>query len=181
MSQSRLKIEREFWDQNALDKEVDIKYISDVPTEDCLKDLPEMSGDVLEIGCGVGRLMQPDWVGIDISREMVKIANKRGRKYAIQHDGRTIPFEDNSFDFVYSYLLFQHLKLNAINGYIDEAHRVLRKDGIFTAQWIVGDESEPFSNHYSEKQIEELYSSWTGYEMRKSVAYDGWTIVEAMK
>lgn len=182
MSQSRLELEKNYWNENALDKEVDSKYIADVPTKLCLQDLGELEGRVLEIGCGVGRLLQDGWYGIDISTNMLQIAKQRqpNAKY-LSTTGRTIPFKDNVFDNVYSYLVFQHLEPNAVKSYIDESYRVLKNGGMLTFQFITGTEREPFSNHYSKQEIKRFLAEWAEVTFKQSKAYKGWTICTAKK
>lgn len=145
----RIADERKFWDEAAQDPQVDDKYISDQSTEACLAVVGNWNGDVLEIGCGVGRLMRPNWCSVDISRNMLEIARKRRPDcHFYLNDGRTLPFDDGVFHAVYSVLVFQHLDEDGIKSYIKEAYRVLDVLGIFRFQFIEGDEHEPFSQHY---------------------------------
>ncbi len=100
----------------------------------------------LEIGCGLGRLMRPlsahvgEIHGIDVSDEMVRGARERlrGIPNAHVHQGRGTDlagFADESFDFVYSYAVFQHIpSRQAIFGYLREACRVLAPGGVFWFQ-----------------------------------------------
>ena len=74
----------------------------------------------LEIGCGPGRIMLPmsarfgEIHGVDISAEMVRLARERLRQTPNAHpqvnNGADLgAFADESFDFVYSYAVFQHI------------------------------------------------------------------------
>ena len=95
----------------------------------------------LEIGCGIGRLMQPvaamcnRVIGVDISPKMVGYAQDylRDVPNAEVHvnDGLTLSMaEDGSVDWVYSHLAFQHLTLlEVVEGYLSEIARVLRVGG----------------------------------------------------
>lgn len=178
----RVNDERTYWDKNALDPDVDIKYISDVSVEDCLKDLPEMTGNVLEIGCGVGRLLKPGYWGIDISEKMLDIARERNPDAKVIHsNGRTIPLSANKFDFVYSYLVFQHLPKDAVAGYIEEAYRVLKPGGKFIFQCILGTEDEPFSKHLDPEWLDSKLGFYESYTLKDSAAHHQWTICEAIK
>ncbi len=151
---TRTEEEKKYWDKAALDPDVDIKYISDLPIVAGLNAVGKMEGVVLEIGCGVGRLMKPNYYGIDISEKMLEIAKERHPKYNFRiTDGRSIPFRNKFFDSVYSVLLFQHLPLGAIIGYIFEAFRVLKSGGTFRFQFIEGTEDEPFSKHHNAKKL----------------------------
>ena len=159
---NRVQEEKDFWNKCAQDPEVDIKYIADVSTEECIEALHPLggiNGPVLDIGCGVGRILSRIFyqgTGIDISEKMLEEARKRDTfplHTYIQNDGRTIPCEDISFNFAYSMLLFQHLEGLTILGYMKEVERVLTPGGIFRFQYIQGSEQEPFSRHYNGKQI----------------------------
>lgn len=144
----RINEERDYWNEAALDPKVDEKYISNL-TEGFDEVLGNMEGEVLEIGCGVGRLLKPGYHGIDISKNMLEIARSRHPENTITlSDGRTIPYPSNKFDHVYCVLVFQHLKDDGVRSYLQEACRVLKPGGSFTFQFIPGTEQEPFSNHY---------------------------------
>ena len=100
----------------------------------------------LEIGCGPGRLMKPMSVffgeihGVDVSDEMIRRA--AGNLAAVRHahvrhapDSDLSAYADDSFDFVYSYAVFQHIpSREVVFGYLDEAGRVLRPGGILRCQ-----------------------------------------------
>ena len=64
-----------------------------------------VSDRVLEIGCGVGRLLRqvnsPVRIGVDSASEMVRVANKNGL-LAVTADGMALPFPNASFDTVIS-------------------------------------------------------------------------------
>lgn len=184
--------ERAYWDNNALDENVDDKYICDVPIELCKLDLEGIEykpgEEVLEIGCGVGRLLENGWHGVDISPNMIEIAKRRGIEKNISYvvvkcNGRELPYTQLKFKYVYSYLVFQHLKLDAIISYIDEAYRVLINGGEFRFQWIEGNEKENYSNHYSRSVMHTILedAGFKNIETNKSKAYDGWNITKAYK
>ena len=100
----------------------------------------------LEIGCGPGRLMRPlsgefaEIHGIDISDEMIRLAAERLRDIPHAHVHHTEKsdlsmFPDESFDFVYSYAVFQHIpSREVVLGYLAEARRVLKHGGILKCQ-----------------------------------------------
>lgn len=149
--------EHHYWDKAAADPDVDVKYISDVDTDECVEALVKngftLEGKVLDIGCGVGRIMNAlvDGAlvnknmiyGVDISQPMLAIAkdNSPWASYTTyrQCDGRKLPFDREQFDFVYSMLVFQHIPAEAKKSYIQEAARVLRKGGQFRVQFVRGD------------------------------------------
>jgi len=180
----RVQTEKEYWNNAALDKDVDEKYICDFDVNDCKKALGEFDGRVLEIGCGVGRLMESGYYGIDISKNMLVLASERKPDCHFKLcDGRTIPFFEETFDFVYCILVIQHLKNDAVIGYINEASRVLVEGGSFRFQFIEGKESEPFSNHYLLSDIKtwlEL-AGLNVIKIDKHLVHGQWTWVTAVK
>jgi SAM-dependent methyltransferase len=100
----------------------------------------------LEIGCGLGRLMRPlaryfaEIHGVDVSDEMVRLACEKLRgipnAYLRQTTGADLAgFADQSFEFVYSYAVFQHIpSREVVFQYLSEARRVLKTGGIFRFQ-----------------------------------------------
>ena len=101
---------------------------------------------MLEIGCGPGRMTAyfaerfRHVHGLDVSAEMVALA---GEKLSA-HDNVTVTvgsgvdlaeFEDAAFDFVFSYIVFQHIpEARIVLDYVREAGRVLRTGGHFYFQ-----------------------------------------------
>jgi len=100
----------------------------------------------LEIGCGPGRLMRPlsrhfrEIHGVDISDEMIRLAEHRLRHTPNAHphhsSGSDLAlFPDETFDFVYSYAVFQHIpSRDVVLAYLREARRVLKTGGILRCQ-----------------------------------------------
>lgn len=100
----------------------------------------------LEIGCGPGRLMRPlsrhfgEIHGVDVSDEMVRMARRKleGVPHAHPHhapNSNLEAFADDSFDFVYSYAVFQHIpSREVVIGYLKESWRVLKPGGILRCQ-----------------------------------------------
>src|SRR5215472_12828916 len=118
--------------------------------EDELKRFPKEPGApsrrALEIGCGPGRLMRPlsrhfaEIHGVDVSDEMIRLARERLRGVPNAHphatDGASLAqFAHASFDFVYSYAVFQHIpSREVVFQYMRETCRVLKPGGIFRGQ-----------------------------------------------
>jgi SAM-dependent methyltransferase len=113
-----------------------------------LKRLPNAADRrALEIGCGPGRLMKPlsrhfsEIHGVDVSDEMIRLARERLRDVPHAHvhatNGASLgQFADRSFDFVYSYAVFQHIPSRAVVlEYMHEISRVLKPGGIFRGQF----------------------------------------------
>lgn len=99
---------------------------------------------VLEIGGGIGRITRHssnyfrDIVMIDVSSEMIKIAKDRLANIknidVYKTNGIELPFPDNSFDLVYSTLVFQHMPKDIFLENLAEIGRVLKNDGVFIFQ-----------------------------------------------
>lgn len=113
-------------------------------------------GVALEIGAGVGRLMREmsshlDYVwGVDLSESMVKLSKEFLRDHprckVLLGDGHSLPFASDKFDFVYSYITFQHMPdLRCVQDNIQEAFRVLKPGGFIRVQTIQG---KPFDGPY---------------------------------
>ena len=101
----------------------------------------------LEIGCGPGRLMKPlsrhfaEIHGVDVSDQMIRLARERLRDIPHAHPHATngaslAQFASESFDFVYSYAVFQHIpSREVVLEYMRETCRVLKPGGIFRGQF----------------------------------------------
>jgi SAM-dependent methyltransferase len=101
----------------------------------------------LEIGCGPGRLLRPlsrhfgEIHGVDVSDEMVARAraNLAHIPHAHAHTGSGSSlalFASESFDFVYSYAVFQHIpSRDVVLDYLREARRVMKPGAVLRAQF----------------------------------------------
>ena len=96
--------------------------------------------DVLEIGCGVGRLGKvvapvcKSWTGCDVSSNMLKFARQRLQGLAnvsfVEISGYDLkPIESQSKDLVYCTVVFMHLSEWERYSYVEEAYRVLKPGG----------------------------------------------------
>lgn len=97
--------------------------------------------DVVEIGCGIGRLTRvlaaraASVVALDISAEMIEQARRLNRHLEnvtwLRGDGASLTgVDDESADACFSYVVFQHIPDPAITlGYVREMGRVLRPGG----------------------------------------------------
>jgi ubiquinone/menaquinone biosynthesis C-methylase UbiE len=100
----------------------------------------EKTDKVLEIGCGVariGRELAPycgEWHGTDIAGNMLVYAAERTRGipnvfyHELPNSALRI-FPDNTFDKVYSSIVFMHLDKPDVFTYMKEAYRVLKRGG----------------------------------------------------
>jgi SAM-dependent methyltransferase len=120
-----------------------------------LEDLhPWLRADMrmLEIGCGIGRMLQffavlfAEVHGVDVSPVMIESARTFLARFDNVHvragDGRGLAaYPDAHFDLIVSHAVFQHVPEKAvIRDYVEDAHRALRPGGLFkflvkTAPW----------------------------------------------
>lgn len=126
---------------------------------------------VLEYGFGVGRILKymseysNSCHGVDISEKMLKHAKDYLKNKDIKlrcFDGKTLPYDNNSFDMVYSIHVLQHIPTKKmLNNALVEIRRVLKKGGV-AALHFSGDISE------SDKPP----GQFSGYRPKKDVAVD---------
>jgi len=90
----------------------------------------------LDAGCGTGKTMQllsskcKNIVGVDFSKNMIKIARKRNPKAQfVLGDLQHLPFKDNSFDLVISTETIQYVSDK--KGFLSECRRVLGRGHFF--------------------------------------------------
>jgi SAM-dependent methyltransferase len=102
-------------------------------------------GAALDFGCGPGRLTHAlsaffeQATGVDVSPTMIDMAQRNPAKRAncafrLNTDPDLHAFDDDSFDFVYSRLVLQHMPPRLARGYIAEFVRVLRPGGLLIFQ-----------------------------------------------
>ena len=96
---------------------------------------------VLEVGCGWGRLSAliaercGSLVGIDPNSESITTAQQRLLERSLTNavfavgSAERLDFADNSFDVVFFSLSFHHVPIELMPRAIDEALRVVKKDG----------------------------------------------------
>jgi len=103
--------------------------------------LDKAGAHILDIGCGNGRLvklfngMNVHYVGVDASDELLTLARERvvDTKLSIKFkraDMRDLPFESETFDFVFMIASVHHLSESDQMIALKEAHRVLKPGGM---------------------------------------------------
>ncbi|HUV63618.1 MAG TPA: class I SAM-dependent methyltransferase [Sedimentisphaerales bacterium] len=104
-----------------------------------LTDLLKPSDRILEIGCGIGSVVYElsgkghDVTGIDISGEAIEYGRKKYGDIRLEvQAAETLPYDDESFDAVLSFDLFEHIA--GIDRHISEVARVLRPGGYYLFQ-----------------------------------------------
>jgi ubiquinone/menaquinone biosynthesis C-methylase UbiE len=102
-------------------------------------DLLRPDDKILEIGCGIGTIVHElskkghNVIGTDISGEAIEYGRK---KYGCLHlevqAAEILPYEDESFEVVLSFDLFEHIA--EIDKHISEVNRVLHPGGYYLFQ-----------------------------------------------
>jgi 2-polyprenyl-3-methyl-5-hydroxy-6-metoxy-1,4-benzoquinol methylase len=109
---------------------------------DCIEDLEDSRGKILDIGCGVGYFLrvaqERGWVvaGVDLDKAAVDIA----RQYDIDVRWETVeemPFSDDEFDVVTLFNVIEHLPTPRVA--LEEIRRVLKSRGLFVLETPTGD------------------------------------------
>ena len=86
---------------------------------------------ILDMGCGTGRFLDFSENGVDFSEGMLEEAKKKFPHHRLTvSDISKMPFEKKSFEAIYSLHVFMHLDLETIQKTIQEAHRILKPNGI---------------------------------------------------
>jgi ubiquinone/menaquinone biosynthesis C-methylase UbiE len=99
----------------------------------------------LDFGCGVGRLTRalteyfPECCGVDISPTMIRMAQEWNRDlpqchFLLNEDADLKILPDNSFGFVYTSIVLQHIAEPYSRKYIAELVRVLKPGGALVFQ-----------------------------------------------
>lgn len=108
--------------------------------------VPKRRDDVLDFGCGVGRLTRSlaahfgRCVGVDISAPMLAQAEELNRecdrcRFVLNATEDLRVFESASFDLVYTRYVLQHLPTRVmVRSYLSEFMRVLRPGGLLVFQ-----------------------------------------------
>lgn len=128
------------WDQKAYYESgaADIqKYVAPFFEKHGIANMMKSSGHCLDIGCGTGRLsralagMCASVTGVDVSSDMVKKAKEDNANINnvefVVGNGKQLPFVDNTFDFCFSFIVFQHFPSKTIVlNYFKEVFRTLK-------------------------------------------------------
>lgn len=148
----------------------------------------------LDIGCGIGRLTHrlsvlpnaPNFIGVDISSEMLNIASKDRHFNEVFQlcDGRTLrPILDSAVEGIYSMVTFQHIPNSAFKGYLVEMARVLKLGGGFCFQYVEGNEQGLLSHNTCESDV----LSWLAEiglpvtQVCRGFMFDNWTWITGKK
>ncbi|MDQ2968904.1 MAG: class I SAM-dependent methyltransferase [Actinomycetota bacterium] len=114
--------------------------------EGVIRDLPPVR--TLDVACGTGfltRHLPGDVVGLDASERMLDVAREQAPQARFeQGDALSMPFEDGSFDRVFTSYFYCHLEDEERHRFLAEARRVapelvvvasIRGDGDASERW----------------------------------------------
>lgn len=97
---------------------------------------------VLEVGSGTGRLIsrvKGERHAIDINPALIKQVSKLG-VHGVNAPATDIPFEDDSFDLVYTYQCIQHIPNNELATVLREIWRVAKDEVWLMEGFVAGKE-----------------------------------------
>ncbi len=98
----------------------------------------EQFRDVLDFGCGVGRIIRhwrttpgPAWHGTDYNPDLIEWCRNHLKfaDFRVNTLSGELPYEAESFDFIYAFSVFTHLSEQLQLFWLNELWRVLRPGG----------------------------------------------------
>lgn len=98
----------------------------------------EYCGEILDFGCGAGYFsgyildLGYRYVGVDVEKEMLKLASENERARYVHLAESHLPFEEITFDAVMAITVLQHIiDNNDYKLWVNELSRVVRSGGMF--------------------------------------------------
>ncbi len=133
---------------------------------------PKLEGKLLDFGCGRKPYKNlfvnvKEYIGLDMQQT--------GHDHSLSeidvfYDGKKIPFENETFDAIFSAEVFEHIfNLDEI---LDELYRVLKKDGkmLITIPFMWGEHEQPYD-----------YARYTSFAIRHILEQKGFRIITSEK
>ena len=176
----RTKATSDFWDSeweshNNWIENVTLKGHKDMSLIKRISKYIPLNGSVLEAGCGMGQfvfgLHRAGYraYGLDFARATVQKLNSAVPELDIRYgDVERLPFDNNFFDAYYSGGLIEHF-WSGYNPTLEEAHRVLKKDGLLVLSCPVMSKSKRklmlrCAEYVSETEPENFYQFYLDRE-----------------
>ena len=132
--------------------------------------ITNLNGRLLDVGCGTKPYENicnvDEYIGLEIDDE-----GNRQHNYAdVFYDGKTIPFEDKSFDSILSNQVFEHV-FNP-NQFLKEINRVTKVEGRFliTVPFVWDEHEQPYD-----------YARYSSFGLKYILAENGFEIMEHRK
>ena len=143
------------------------KYIVHVRNKAIREFIPQQSRFILDFGCGSGNISKElaadnhRIFGVDISFDLLRYAVQQNDQQSTcftTYDGSTLPYKDNSMDFIVTYVVLTHiLDDQHLERLLCELRRVLSKDGraVFIEHTRV--ETQNYMDSYQRRRILDDY------------------------
>lgn len=133
--------------------------------------VPSLKGKLLDFGCGSkpykSLFTVDEYIGLDFENAGHDHTNEQIDVY---YDGKKIPFEDNSFDSVYTSEVFEHV-FN-LPEVLKEIHRVMKKDALILVTC-------PFA--ICEHETPNDFARYSSYALRDIMQKNGFEVVAQEK
>lgn len=215
VNQAFLSKEREFWNVNSLyeamfsrvftSSEIDKMTLQEkiaaweesqnTSVKQVLEGIPSQpEWKILEIGCGVGRIIKPlremfaQVDGVDIAENMIQFAKKyladgkqNGQVY-VNNGCDLQALSSENYDFVYSTIVFQHIRsISVVKNYFREIFRVLKPGGYFKIQ-VHDYQDNPAAGKFDEEadadtQYNFLGNGYTEQELAGLLTEQGFEVI----
>ncbi|MBU1074841.1 class I SAM-dependent methyltransferase [Patescibacteria group bacterium] len=137
--------------------------------------------DVLEVGCGTGIILNEvnkfagAANGIDLSPGMLERAKEKGLNVQVAN-AKSIPFDDNTFDVVYSFKVLAHIP--EIEETIKETTRVVKDNGTLVLEFYNSYSLKKLANWiYNIVKKRDVYIRYDSIGKVKSYLPDDWELV----
>jgi SAM-dependent methyltransferase len=135
------------------------------------KHIDKLHGKLLDFGCGAkpykNIINVSEYIGLDFPSEGHDHSNEA---IDVFYDGKSIPFEDNSFDSIFSSEVFEHV-FN-LEDMLKELFRVLKPEGIIliTCPFAIGEHEQPND-----------YARYTSFALKHMMCKAGFDVIHYEK
>lgn len=129
-----------------------------------------LNGKLLDIGCGTKPYRNicqvNEYIGLEIDDE----GNRNHSHADVFYDGKTIPFDDNTFDSILPNQVFEHV-FNP-NDFLKEINRVTKTGGVFlmTVPFVWDEHEQPYD-----------YARYSSFGLKHILSENGFEIIEQRK
>jgi ubiquinone/menaquinone biosynthesis C-methylase UbiE len=146
---------------------------------------------ILDLGCSIGGNTVPlaqaypdaEVHAVDVAAPMLRYGHARAESLGVpvhfhQMNAEQLDFPDESFDLVYSVILFHETSASAIHRIFREAHRVLKPGGVMlNVELPPNTDMDPYDAFYIDWDAywnnEPFYASYSDYDTKELLAKAG--------